>query len=121
MSGHGPEQSGSRFDGEDVALRFLKPLAVAWTLAAVAAGPLCTPAPAADPQMLASSCSGCHTNADTLTTPIPRIRGLPEAVILDAMRAFRAGQRPATVMDRIAKGFTEDEIKQLAAYFSSRR
>ncbi len=35
------------------------------------------------------------------------------------MRAFRAGQRSATVMDRIAKGFTDDEIRQLATYFSA--
>ncbi len=80
-----------------------------------------TPAPAADPQLMASSCSGCHTNDDKLTTAIPKIRGLPENVFVEAMHAFRAGQRPATVMDRIAKGFTDEEIKQLAAYFSARK
>jgi sulfide dehydrogenase cytochrome subunit len=42
-------------------------------------------------------------------------------MIVDALRAFRTGQRPSTVMDRIAKGFTEDEIKQLAAYFSAKK
>jgi cytochrome subunit of sulfide dehydrogenase len=78
-----------------------------------------TPAFAADAQLLASSCSGCHTTDDKLTTTIPKIRGLPESAFLEAMRAFRAGQRPATVMSRIAKGFTDDEIKQLAAYFSA--
>ena len=83
-----------------------------------AAGFASGPASAADPQLVASSCSGCHTTSDKLTTAIPRIRGLPEAVLLEAMRAFRAGQRPGTVMDRIAKGFTDDEIKQLAAYFA---
>jgi cytochrome c553 len=80
-----------------------------------------SPAPAADPQVLASSCSGCHTSDGKLTTAIPKIRGLPEAVILQAMQAFRTGQRPATVMDRIAKGFTDEEIKQLASYLSSQR
>jgi cytochrome c553 len=85
-------------------------IALAWTAAS-----------AADPQLLASSCSGCHSSAEKLTTSIPRIRGLPEAVLLETLRGFRAGQRPATVMDRIARGFTDDEIKQLAAHFSSRR
>lgn len=80
-----------------------------------------TPGFAADAQVLASSCSGCHTTDDKLTTAIPKIRGLPESAFLEAMRAFRAGQRPATVMDRIAKGFTDEEIKQLAAYFSARK
>jgi cytochrome subunit of sulfide dehydrogenase len=103
-------------------MRCLNPLSVGWGLVGVAAaGLVCTPARAADLQILGSSCSGCHTNSEKLATPIPRIRGLPEAFILEAMRAFRAGQRPATVMDRIAKGFTDDEIKQLAAYFSTRK
>ncbi len=80
-----------------------------------------SPGLAADLQVLASSCSGCHSSSDNLNTGIPRIRGLPEAVIVEAMRAFRTGQRPATVMGRIAKGFTEDEIKELAAYFSAKK
>jgi sulfide dehydrogenase cytochrome subunit len=79
------------------------------------------PALAADATLLASACSGCHTGPAGITTAIPRIAGLPEVVLAEALRAFRAGQRPATVMDRIAKGFTDDEITQLAAYFSSRR
>ncbi len=88
-------------------------------LAAAALAP--SPGLAVDPQILAASCSGCHPNSAKLNTAIPRIRGLPEAAIVESMRAFRTGQRPATVMDRIAKGFTEDEIKQLAAYFRSRK
>ena len=78
-------------------------------------------APAGDPQVLAASCSGCHTSTDGLTTAIPKIRGLPEVVFMQAMQGFRTGKRSATVMDRIAKGLTEDEIKQLAAYFRARK
>ena len=95
---------------------------VAWGLAAIAVAILAAaPALAADAAILASTCTGCHTGSARITTAIPRIASLPEVVLAEAMRAFRAGQRPATVMDRIAKGFTDDEIKQLAAYFSSRR
>jgi sulfide dehydrogenase cytochrome subunit len=32
------------------------------------------------------------------------------------MQAFRTGARPATVMDRIAKGFTDEEIRAIAAW-----
>ena len=77
------------------------------------------PGLAADPRLLASSCSGCHAGSQTPSTVVPRIQGLPEAVIASALRAFRTGERPGTVMGRIAKGFTEDEIKELAAYFSA--
>ena len=38
-----------------------------------------------------------------------------------AMQAYRGGQRPATVMDRIAKGFSDDEIKAIAAWFVMQR
>ena len=97
-----------------------KIVAAACGVAGAAAG-LAPPAAAADPQLLASGCTGCHTSSDALTTAIPKIRGLPEPVLLEAMRAFRTGQRAATVMDRLAKGLTDDEIKQLAAYFSARK
>jgi cytochrome c553 len=34
------------------------------------------------------------------------------------MEAFRAGQRPSTVMGRIAKGFSEEEIRGIADWLS---
>jgi cytochrome c553 len=37
------------------------------------------------------------------------------------MQAYRSGQRPATVMDRIAKGFSDDEIDAIAAWFGVQR
>ena len=96
-------------------------VAVCGFMLVLGTAPAAGPASAAEPQVLASSCSGCHTNDDKLTTAIPRIRGLPEAAIVQAMQAFRAGQRPATVMDRIAKGYTQDEINQLAAVLGAHK
>jgi cytochrome c553 len=37
------------------------------------------------------------------------------------MKAFRTGQRQATVMDRIAKGFNDDETRAIAAWVSQGR
>lgn len=37
------------------------------------------------------------------------------------MQEFRAGSRPATVMDRIAKGFTDEEVKAIAAWYAGKR
>jgi cytochrome c553 len=36
------------------------------------------------------------------------------------MQAYRAGERVPTVMDRIAKGFTDDEIRAIADWLASR-
>lgn len=35
-----------------------------------------------------------------------------------AMQAFRAGTRPATVMDRIAKGFSDEEVRAIAQWYA---
>ena len=35
------------------------------------------------------------------------------------MREFRAGTRPATVMQQLAKGYSDDEIDAAAAYLAA--
>ena len=73
-------------------------------LLASLAGP--ASAAAADAPPGARSCSGCHATSAAVQTPVPRLVGRPAVEIVTAMQAFREGQRPATVMDRIAKGFS---------------
>jgi sulfide dehydrogenase cytochrome subunit len=38
-----------------------------------------------------------------------------------AMRAFRANERPGTIMGRIARGYSDAEIAAIAAYFAQQR
>src|ERR1700704_1787269 len=78
-------------------------------------------ATAADAPPGASSCSGCHPATAGVATPVPRLVGRDAAQITAAMTEFRAGKRPATVMDRIAKGFTDDETKAIAAFFAAQK
>ncbi len=68
----------------------------------------------------ASSCGGCHAAAERPNAAIPSIDGQPAGAIVAAMRAYRAGERPASVMDRIAKGFSDEEIQAIAAWISAR-
>jgi cytochrome subunit of sulfide dehydrogenase len=77
------------------------------------------PALAAEAPPGASSCSGCHPTAAWVNVPVVRLAGMPAAQIVTAVRAFRSGQRPATVMDRIAKGFSEAEIASIAAWYAA--
>jgi cytochrome c553 len=69
----------------------------------------------------ASSCSGCHAASKSVDTPVPRLVGRSPAEIEAAMLAFRTGQKPASVMDRIAKGFSDDEIKAIAAWYGAQK
>ena len=69
----------------------------------------------------AAACTGCHPASTRVTSPVPRLAGLDAAAIVRAMQEFRGGQRIATVMDRIAKGFTEAEVQAIAAWYASQK
>jgi sulfide dehydrogenase cytochrome subunit len=47
-----------------------------------------------------------------------RLAGQSASYIGEQVRAFRDGKRPATVMHQIAKGYTDAQIDQIAAYFA---
>ena len=74
-----------------------------------------------EPPPGAASCSGCHAVKAGTKTSIPRIQGRSAADIVAAMAAFRSGSRASTVMDRIAKGFTDDETEQIAAWLAAQK
>jgi cytochrome subunit of sulfide dehydrogenase len=69
----------------------------------------------------AVACSGCHAANPRVETPVPPLAGRPAADIASQMVAFKAGQRPGTIMDRIAKGFSEEEIRAIAAWYESQK
>jgi len=92
-------------------------LAAAIGLASIAAAVVA----AAEPPAGAAACSGCHPSSARVASPVPRLAGLDRAAIAKAMQDFRSGQRPATVMDRIAKGFTDEEIQAIAAWYATQR
>ena len=89
--------------------------AIAFSMIAAAA------AASAEPPAGAASCSGCHPTSARIASPVPRLLGLERAAIVRAMQEFRSGQRAATVMDRLAKGFTDDEIQAIAAWYATQR
>jgi cytochrome subunit of sulfide dehydrogenase len=69
----------------------------------------------------AAACSGCHPASSRVTSPVPRLVGRDRAEIVKAMRDFRTGARAGTVMDRIAKGFTDDEVQAIAAWYATQK
>lgn len=85
-----------------------------WIGTASAAGPADAPAGAA-------SCSGCHAASRSVETTVPRLIGRNPADVVAAMTAFKSGQLPSTVMDRVAKGFSDDEIKAIAAWYGAQK
>jgi cytochrome c553 len=92
-------------------------LAVAIVVASTAPASAASPEPPAG----ASSCTGCHATNPAANTPVPRLNGRNAAEIVAQMQAFRTGQQPSTVMDRIAKGFSDPEIAAIAAWYAQQK
>lgn len=67
------------------------------------------------------SCSGCHLASPGAAGAPASLAGRKAADIAGAVADFRTGRRPATVMDRIAKGFSDDEIAAIAAWWQDQR
>lgn len=90
------------------------------TLTALAGGLLLAgAAEAAEPPPGASSCTGCHAPMSVTDSVIPRIAGRKAADIATAMREYRSGAWPSSVMGRIAKGFDDAQVNAIAAWFAA--
>lgn len=72
---------------------------------------------------LAAGCAICHgtQGRPAANAPVIALAGLPRDQIATQMRAFRDGQRPATVMHQIAKGYTDAQIDAMAAWFAAQK
>jgi sulfide dehydrogenase cytochrome subunit len=96
--------------------RIVTAAALGFTLVshASAAGP-------ADAPPGALACSGCHPSGRSADATVAPLIGRNPADIATAMQAFKSGQLPSTVMDRVAKGFSEDEVKAIAAWYGAQK
>ena len=92
-------------------------LAVASAVVLLAIGFAC----AAEAPPGASSCSGCHAARASAGTPVPPLTGRPAAEIATAMAEFKSGARKGTIMDRIAKGFSEEEMRAIADWYAQQK
>ena len=70
----------------------------------------------------ALACSVCHGQNGISTAPdAPNLAGQPAIYLAAQLRAYRSGARPHAVMAVMAKPLTDDDIQNLAAWFSSIR
>lgn len=70
---------------------------------------------------LAATCANCHgTDGKAVAgETMVRLAGMPKDYTITQMKAFRDGQRPATVMHQLAKGYSDQQIEAIAAYFAA--
>ncbi|MEH2493420.1 c-type cytochrome [Bradyrhizobium sp. AZCC 2230] len=75
---------------------------------------------AADVKEKAAICAGCHgENGISQTENIPSLAGQPDQFLQWQLVFFRAGSRKNEQMSPIAADLSNDDIRNLAAYFAS--
>ncbi len=90
----------------------------AFVLAAAAAFSLGLPAAAQNAPLAAQACLSCHGPNGAGAGGVPVLAGRDRAELVALMAAFRANERPATIMGRITRGYTEAEVIASAEYFA---
>jgi sulfide dehydrogenase cytochrome subunit len=70
-------------------------------------------------ETLMAPCSACHGADGNSPGAIPALDGLEPAAIGEMLRAFRSGSVEGTVMNRIARGYTDAEIDAMVAYLGT--
>ncbi|GAA0283956.1 c-type cytochrome [Rhodovulum strictum] len=74
---------------------------------------------AEDISVLAGVCANCHGPDGHSRGAIPGIAGKPYVAQLALLQAFKADSIPdTTVMNRLAKGYSDAELDALARHFS---
>lgn len=81
---------------------------------------------AADPNLgrnLAATCANCHgTNGQALAgSGIDALAGVDKAKILQKLADFKSGVKPASIMHQISKGYTDEQLDLIAAYYAAQK
>ena len=103
--------------------------AFGWLLAAACAAPAALARDLQAPRdaqalhvaSLAAPCAACHgTHGRGVPgSRVAPLAGVPAELFIAQMQAFKRGERAATVMHRHARGYTDEQIALMAAYFAA--
>jgi len=70
---------------------------------------------------VAANCTSCHGTDGRSRGGIPSLVGQDRLNLVQQMRDFRDGKRPSTIMQQLAKGYTDAEIDAAAAYLAAQK
>ena len=76
---------------------------------------------AAQVRSWAAACANCHGTDGRAQPGMESLAGVNKDDIVKKMLDFKAGRKPATIMHQLAKGYSDDQIQAIAAYFAAQK
>ncbi len=71
-----------------------------------------------DTALAAQACNVCHGSQSYLSPTMPPIRGVDAGTLYTALIELKTDKRPSTIMGRISRGYSDEQLKALADYLS---
>ena len=68
---------------------------------------------------LAATCANCHGTNGRAVAPMVTLAGMKPEALVAALAEFKSGARGATIMHQISKGYSDEQVKLIAAYFAA--
>lgn len=70
---------------------------------------------------MAATCTFCHGTDGRSVGITPGLAGIDKDYMAQQMKDYKTGKRPGTIMHQLAKGYTDAQIEQIAAYFAAQK
>ncbi len=70
---------------------------------------------------LAATCANCHGTNGHATGAMRPLAGMPADRMLGTLADFKSGTLPATIMQQIVKGYSDEQLKAIAGYFAAQK
>ena len=68
---------------------------------------------------MAAACAACHGTQGKAEPGMESLAGVPKDDLLKKMLDYKSGKKPATIMHQLSKGYTDQQLEQLAGYFAN--
>ena len=70
---------------------------------------------------LAATCANCHGTNGQARGDMKPLAGVSADKIVAALADYKSGNQPATIMHQISKGYTDEQVKLIAAFFAAQK
>lgn len=69
----------------------------------------------------AAACANCHGTDGRALQGMEALAGKDKDEMLQKLLDFKSGRKPATIMHQLSKGYSDEQLAQIVAYFAAQK